>query len=87
MKYVIIAAIIGISAGSVTAGVFYFKAAEYHDVAWYRANLDAMKVQMDICANNAGLAAGDPNCRNAAEAQTTKSYDDFIAKAAALPWH
>ncbi len=86
MKYIIIVAVVGIGAASLASGVFYYRAAEYHDVAWYRANLDAMKAEVASCANNAGLAA-DPNCRNAQEARANRSYDDFVAKANALPWH
>ena len=87
MKYIIIAAVVSISVASAVAGIVYWRATEYHDVAWYRANLDAMKAKLASCNDNPGLAAADPNCANADKAETDKSIDDFVAKANALPWH
>jgi len=87
VKYIIIAAVVSISAASAGAGIVYWRATEYHDVAWYRANIEAMRAKTAVCNDNPGLIASDPNCVNAEKASIEQSFDDFKARADALPWH
>jgi len=44
--------------------------AEYHTVTWYADHQAALRDELKYCRDNAGLAAHDPNCINADEAQT-----------------
>jgi len=87
VKYIIIASIIGLAAAAGGAGIVHWQATEYHDVAWYRANIEATKTKIAACKDNPGLAPADPGCASAGKAAMDKSIDDFIARADAKPWN
>ncbi len=85
MRMILIPLVIGtVGIGAAATVVMYRQT--YHPVSWYQTNQAQAQAQIAWCRENVGLARTDPNCQNAAEAQSSGSWAKFHEMATALPW-